>query len=75
DLGTFCITSPNPLGLEGGKACSNASQCISGYCFRSTCFTPCNDINDCPFDSECVELNVTIDGIQGKINGCAIPAD
>ncbi len=73
ELGTFCIPPPNELGTESGKACSTDAQCLSGYCFRRTCFTPCTETTDCPYSTECVELSVTIDGIQGKLLGCAIP--
>jgi hypothetical protein len=73
ELGNFCIPAPLLEGIESEKACSLSSQCKSGWCFKKTCYTPCTSADDCHLGGECALLSVTIDGIQGTLNGCAIP--
>jgi len=70
-LENHCIPAPNPQGREPGRACARHEDCQSGWCFRRTCYHPCAVSQDCPFSEECVDLNVTVDHIQGAIRGCA----
>lgn len=72
-LANYCIPSPNPQGREPGRACSRHEDCLSGWCFRRTCYHPCVTAQDCPFNEECVNLTVTVDHVQDVIRGCAAP--
>ncbi|MBN2725239.1 MAG: hypothetical protein JXR95_14340 [Deltaproteobacteria bacterium] len=71
-INSYCIKNVNPEGRDGGYACSSHDSCKSGWCFRNTCFTPCMTSDDCPLDTECTTLNITIDNIQDSVLGCTI---
>ncbi|MBU1068299.1 hypothetical protein KJ975_01915 [Myxococcota bacterium] len=72
-IGTYCIPSPVPAGRQPGQACSRNEECQSGWCFRRTCFMPCELSEQCPFEETCENLNVTVDHVQSTIRGCVIP--
>ncbi len=72
-IGTYCIPSPFPGAREPGRACSRHEECASGWCFRRTCFHPCEETSQCPFSDTCETLNVTVDQVQDSLRGCVIP--
>ena len=72
-IGTYCIPSPTPTGRVAGQACSRHDECQSGWCFRRTCFMPCETSDQCPFSETCEDLSVTVDHVQATIRGCVIP--
>jgi hypothetical protein len=72
-IGTYCIPAPFPTGRSPGQACSRHEECQSGWCFRRTCFMPCEVSEQCPHDETCEDLNVTVDHVQDSIRGCVIP--
>ncbi|MBU1219021.1 hypothetical protein KKF34_06090 [Myxococcota bacterium] len=72
-LSNWCISPPIENGRLGGYACASHDQCLSGWCFRNVCYTPCVTSDDCPLEDECDTLKVTIDNVQDNINGCVLP--
>lgn len=73
-LDTFCAA---PLGQQpGGMPCTSNGQCQSGFCFKRnevrTCYEACRWDKDCAglFQSSCMDLFVTLHGVQGKVSGC-----
>ena len=74
-LGRFC-TSPAG-GTPGAEPCTANDQCQSGICLgrgqSGFCYLSCNNQRECPQARgfKCKELSLTINGVQGKVAGCA----
>ncbi len=72
-IGTYCIPTPFPGARVPGQACSRHEDCLSGWCFRQSCFFACSSSSDCPDTLNCTSLSVTLDNIQGSVKGCVRP--
>jgi hypothetical protein len=73
-LGNFCT---NPVGnIPGQMSCSSREQCQSGFCVGRgndlSCYQACGRSKDCNqlAGYQCLRLTVTVNGVQGQINGC-----
>lgn len=72
-LGNYCA---KPVGSKvGTMSCAKDSDCSSGFCISRagkapTCYQPCGKNRSCPPPTKCVELTLTVNGIQGTIPGC-----
>jgi hypothetical protein len=65
-LGNYCITR---VGTRTG-ACGKDADCASGVCLKQgICYRACRKRADCVL-LDCGELTLTINGVQGKIQGC-----
>ncbi len=74
-LGQFC-TSPSGA-TPGAEPCTANEQCQSGICLgrgeSGFCYLSCTTHKDCLQEKafRCKELNLTINGVQGQVSGCA----
>jgi len=70
-LGNFCA---KPVGTKLGTApCTTDAECQSGFCISRgktrTCYQACNKSKTCSPLTHCVDLTMTVNGVQGTIPG------
>jgi len=72
-LGTFCT---KPVGAKApGAPCASAEECQTGFCVAKgkvpTCYRSCTKARECPGPGyKCVDLTLTVNGLQGTVPGC-----
>jgi hypothetical protein len=67
-LATYCVA---PVGARPGTSpCTKDSECQSGLCLKQGyCYRACAE-KSCGLAIRCVEVTLTLSGVQGKVHGC-----